>query len=443
METSTVNFLINRARWSLVTSALILPGCAGDSATQSDSAADCTPGALVDVKDSSEPAADVGTPLPAAIPVGEFVDRVAEAYCSAESQCKPSADGFGPPCLDIKGRWGSFDARQRLRLVELGRLTYDGVAAAQCLAQINCGTVMADPARFFGEPGRTWQLSSAPEPCARIFHGTLPLGVRCEDDAECGEGACWGCPGDCRLPVSRGAACGREASCGPADWCLDGTCVAAAPRKAGESCSGIKGGCEPGLTCRKPSAGTHNTCAVELLAGDACMYACYSEDLACLGGFCKYATFGAPCTTTNQCPWQMLCTPDIAGHAQCLPVAWPFEPCGQGFCPSSQHCTDAASGKCAPLILDGAPCDSEPLHCANHCNPSTNRCGPWQICAETSCVDCAADGVGCYDNRVGDACSGDSCDDPDPAFQQVFPMVCVESHCERTNPACAFPPGSP
>jgi hypothetical protein len=170
----------------------------------------------------------------------------------------------------------------------------------------------------------------------------------------------------------------------------------------------------------------------------------WNPDLACIGGKCKFVSFGAPCSTPGgACAWGMYCTPNGLGESHCLPLFFPHESCGKNFCPLSEHCVDPSTGKCAPFVADGAPCDADPLHCANRCNPVTQKCAPWPVCAAPSCVACDSDPTACAEIRVGDPCSGNSCDDPDIGFQQNYPMVCLDGQCERKNPACEFPEGSP
>ncbi len=418
-----------RLVWVLVVAGV---ACSSRITPPVDSIAlDATP--LLDTSIATD--ADSAVNLPTPLTTGEFIDRLVGRFCELKASCTGQAGFRGSPCTALKDRYPTFLARQRLRLVELGRLQFDGIAAAQCLQAMDCG-ILAEIVPL-GAPHRTNQVQPAPEPCARIFHGALEMGQGCQDDAECATGACWGCPGTCRAPVARGAKCSVDSVCGVDDTCIDATCEEAAPRGPGQACVTTYG-CTEGYSCLGFPNTSPNKCVPALKAGDACTFFCDQEWLACVKGKCQQAAIGAPCTDGTDCPSGAYCQADIAGTQRCWPYRSNLEPCGAGACPSVQHCVDAKTITCASMLADGEPCDAPHSICQNVCDAATLHCRAWQVCQDPSCVNCSPDGVTCLDLRVGDPCSGTTCTDADPDMQQIYPMICANGQCALRNKACMW-----
>ena len=407
-------------RWCLLTFAL---GCSSPHAAATPDVA------MPDVAPTPDATDSAQTPFLAPIPMDAFIDRVVDRYCETRFICHREISR----CHDYKNRFATFWGRQRLRLVELGRLSYDANAAAECVAAIDCRDF--DPRLLFGDPGKRWQRWDTPDACHGVFRGALQAGASCSDDVECADGQCWGCPGTCRPGAAPGEVCGAEADCGPKDVCLVGTCVEAVPRGAGETCTYFQLGCAEGLTCQGLDAQWVGTCHKSQKVGDPCSPLCYTEGLACVGGKCVPAALGAGCSGDASCPWPLSCL-NIwpANERRCLPFELYDQACGDVFCMPNAYCKKGVPATCAPNLANGEKCDPADDNCDIHCDKVTATCTEWTNCPEASCVNCA-DGKTCDDVRVGDPCTG-TCPDPDKNVSDVYRMVCVDGKCAERSRAC-------
>ncbi len=359
-------------------------------------------------------------------------------------------------------------SRDRIRLAELGRTTYDCAAAAVCLARAATSaesTAWAIKALQRHSKRVPGQPVTAPE-CQTAFLGARPAGNACDDDAECSpELRCWGCPGICQQPVLRGSPCGRVAACGDDDTCWQGTCVPFRNLADGESCADPTqveptrpsgddwnaGGLHCGPTSYCKSSGAVSavcTPAWTLPDGATC-----TEDLACasrhcpLGGTCVSAPDGIPCQPDPATWWSDL-SRDCASEI-CLPnsttdgVCWSHSelglPCGATTCGNDEFCAGKSSETgCKPLPVAGQSCGDARVCLGGDCSPTTNVCVGTNPCASPACYtgSCDANGA-CTVPLVGDPC--------DAAGYCPTPrgLSCVNGTCRGTSLACGWLDGAP
>ena len=437
------------------------PDVAADSGGDVSAPADTTAVAALDVV----PDADIAA-TPTAIPLNNFIQAYAKRQCELIVTCWPGAVRDATWLATCAGDLGDLRGRallgpllNRLRLAELGRLDYDGVAAAECLAAESCATAGNLMRNWLGgmHIPRPGQVAVA-GPCGKIFSGgKVALGTACDDDAECATGRCWGCPGICRAPVALGAACGSDAPC-PDDGVCEGTpsnghvCAPVTALPIGATCSDVWA-CDafyPSCATCDAAGGwcsPAGVCAGPLPAGAACSWPepC-AAGLTCVNGICAAPLpDGATCATSTDCD---------ANANECYP-AWGGEsvgehvykcwhdpnsvPCGATGCPIGTYCFNGTgAGKCAPNRKVGAPCTPGIDACdLSFCSLDTNKCTAYKPCAASSCAValCNADGS-CPNRRLGDACSEDSeCSD----YQLLFNGVCFGGVCRAGGPACSLP----
>ncbi len=458
----------------------VAPVATADTTACPDAVADVPPDIAPDATPDSADATADATPLPAAITPGELIDRLADAYCAVRVQCSGAHGLFlgddgvawrGVPCGNrLRTRENTLNLRQRLRLVELHRVAFDGVAAAACIAAMDCSGRLPDD--YVGGPRIDDPRYPIPEACSRVFVGALPAGQRCADDVECASGRCWGCPGVCTAPAATGAACGRNVACSKHDVCFAGHCRAFTAATQGETCglpNILDDGsayaiddtetfipCAAALGCYGPPVNGYATCIPLPTLGQPCgAGACFPSDLGCANGLCAPVATGGPCgagctadpCSGIQCAGDSNCTfASSDNHPTqyiCWPTASPSMPCGEVMCPPSEHCVDSVTGSCALPKPDGYPCKFELDMCEHICDTTLKKCGQWPVCKEPSCAHCNASGFGCLLRRVGDSCVANADCDPDGYMNGVHTVGCVQGQCERINAACGWPENTP
>ena len=139
-----------------------------------------------------------------ALALADLPTALTQKICATGSPLGSVAKG-APECTREIENGASKLLRQRIALVRLGRLNYDSVAAAACVAGIsaeNWWRIFANLSAF--TTARTGDRAM-PAECTHVFGGGLTPGQVCDDDAECQQGRCWGCPTSLRAtaPVDR------------------------------------------------------------------------------------------------------------------------------------------------------------------------------------------------------------------------------------------------
>lgn len=276
------------------------------------------------------------------------------------------------------------DAASFADLVRAGRVDYDPEAAGDCLRAVDeafCNVAAA-------KRSLASDASLAARACADVFRGTQGPGAGCADSAECnrglvcstdGEAACgvcedadepcgstgapcsagsW-CDDDverCEPTVALGAACDRDAACGPEAVCNQtasgaGTCVATFQLEADAACSDtlacsgdlvcVQGRCQPlrvleaGEPCRN-EAGLLGPCAAGLFC-----------DRSATPPVCaRLRAEGETCVAYTSCRNGSYCTSGLFSNEEgvCAPVGAVGDACsGSNEC-ASDRCASPADG---------------------------------------------------------------------------------------------------
>ncbi len=444
---------------------------AADSGGDVSAPADTTAVAALDVA----PDADI-TATPTAIPLTELLHALGRVRCAMQVACTPGMvrdEVWLETCAlshtDFEQDPDLEPLLNRIRLTELGRLNYDGLAAAQCLAAATCGN--ADGWRplvcewlaglHITRPGQ----ALLPGQCAKVFSGgQAPVGADCDDDAECAKGRCWGWPAICRLRVAIGAPCGSDAPCEDNAVCRKNDagqqrCAAVGTLEVGATCDRgadcdvffpTCAACDPGTGwC---DAGGH--CAALLPAGATCTeFGSCQAGLTCMdeaGGICAAPLAdGAICKGYDDCDATKPLCQDASGadtQSTAPSRCWHdlnSTPCGSGSCAIGTYCADGSgAGTCAKDLQLGEICKSSWDVCdLGTCRSVDKVCSPYKPCASPSCalVNCKADGT-CPLHRIGDSCS----DDSDCYYYSLMPNGwCFDGVCRAENPARWLLPVTP
>ena len=248
-------------------------------------------------------------------------------------------------------------------------VTYDGVQAAQCVAEhasMSCALVDEVP-RI--EPTVI---------CRGVLRSDKITGMPCEIDAECQSRSCSSgttpeaCNlGSCVEPVHV-AALGEDCStvaCSPDSWCAPFVNTCLPLEREGAACTDAHQ-CGFGLDC-------FDTCQPPPHLGDPCprllgLPTCGNT----VGMACDLATgacaaplgLGAACDPDDdrcQSGW-LECARD---RRVCVPFPAVGEPCDQPYrCADGALCTfsgEGTTGICLPLVDDGSPCSGQDQLCAS------------------------------------------------------------------------------
>jgi hypothetical protein len=297
------------------------------------------------------------------IPIEDVDARAKAAFCEWIVGCNFLPDQA--TCLANT----TLGLAQMIADVGNGKVTYDGDAAASCLASIS------------GQ-GCTWTslISDAggeAEVCLDVFTGTVAESGACFDDEECA--------GDYSTCAS--------GTCDPTAQCCAGTCMAGtAPTivPAGGSCQGTTNvECATGTYCDSST----RVCTTQVAAGGTCS----DIDSCATGLFCQVKVSGS--TVTRVCG-----TPAVEG-ATCDPeIAF-------GACNRLDNYCDGATLKCTKRKAVGATCTvgqfGDDCMVYAYCMSGTCalRPGPGQSCTTES---------GCLSAIGGGGCEDGTCPAPEP-----------------------------
>jgi hypothetical protein len=284
------------------------------------------------------------------IPIGSLQASYNAYYCNLAVRCGLIAD-----LASCSGLRPVVTVNPNLiAAAEAGAVTYDGAAAATCLAGL---TSTCDRSLLAGN-------RNAPEACDHIFTGTVGDQGACMLNEECISNVCIPstgctmacCPGTCygaTAPArpALGQSCSTNTNCIDS-YCETTTYTCAALLANGATCTGDEQ-CAIGLACTS----TTRTCGPLAAVGATC-----STDDNCrsVGNYCgpagKCVAFGLTgdsCAAGEQCSMYYTC-----GGTTCALRPKLGDSCGgtsQG-CIDLSYC-DPTTQKCTALKPDGATCN--------------------------------------------------------------------------------------
>ncbi len=296
-----------------------------------------------------------GTNAPGLAPEA-YCGAIARAYAEQQGRCWAAT----PACVAATGAQPDPICAAFVAFVEAGRIRYDAVAAAACVARVSAESC----AQF------DWGGVREADPCLRVFSGTVLPGGACASYLECLDGFCdfaAPCQGTCVAHRAAGESCSSPSDCEPQLECVGQTCVVPSYGAEGQPCTGAYTGCGPGLWC---DAGT---CRAQVAAGGSCA----TDTRAC--------AVGTWCGTTQD-----------PGCTACIPSVGPGAPCGTctGICASGAFCD--VTGRCAAQPALGEPCTAASgCLLPSWCDPATSRCTP-PLGEDAPCAAPDACDVGLY-----------------------------------------------
>ncbi|MFO0625278.1 MAG: hypothetical protein U0325_06625 [Polyangiales bacterium] len=367
-------------RWAAV-GAMVLLGCGGTPvrAVPADAAGiDVVPGA------DASPGVDAGG---AAVPLDQLFGQLTLAACEALLRCPNGNDStarllFGEPtaCARVIQRLGSADLDDLQRGVREGRVRYDGVAAARCIASLRA---------------RCDVNLSVAELCGDVFQGTVAPNGQCFRHEECAaDHYCRSdartCPGVCTPRRAPGMPCDGAQQCvgsgsAPGVCLIDSAaasvrCVrvtAQANATEGMPCGvvvppgqsdGARVTCAAGLYCRTVAPAQEGTCQRPLPANAPCRTGDVCEGMnVCAGAMCR--------------PVTLVSAAGVACDPGALRVCNPLEnlSCTMGACVSNG--TRGEGSACATGdIVETFSCDP-----GLFCDPTSRRCTR-QLAAGMACT---------------------------------------------------------
>ncbi len=348
-----------------------------------------------------------GDDAPSIATADAFVAQAHEAACAALFRCTslPGAElatqraylADAPRCTALRAGapllgWSAL--ADLAAAAREGKVRYDGVAAARCIARL---ATTCDVQHRIGEL------------CADVFTGTVATDGACQRHEECANNG-WcdrgqatamnACPGACKPRKRVGEACavsdecmpsaaGQRAECFP-DATGTARCirtVTGAPGAEGQPCGHIVGSsgsqdiqCASGLACVAAMSSLSGTCVRPAAAGAAC-----GDTVACAEG--------SACTATTTMRCTALAVRRAAGERCNMAALELCDPYARLVC---------RSGVCA-AIGDGTLNSM----CGNMAVPAGSQCNAGLYCASARCVARKADGEACVSDVEcrSDACS--------------------------------------
>lgn len=369
---------------------------------EADAAADAgatDASADVPVDGGADASADTAAAPPIAL--AELASVTAAAICAANfTACEPADKMPFATQAGCVAALTATDAAVFTKLAALvagGKLTYDGAAAAACLA---LAVEHCDELDFV----------DGPPVCQTVFKGKASQGAGCGFNVECASNYCFektDCPGVCKKRVALGGKCTDNDKCVAGALCFGGLCVADIPKDVGAACDPVK--CKPGLYCS-----SKEKCTALQKLGAACdiVGSCVSGT-QCIdtgtGGTCQaMPKKGQACSpdpftdASTQCAAGLVCFNDGGDSGTCEPKV-----AIGGACLNSTHCGGwdvhcvgpAGKGTCQLLSAKGGPCQPADLALGEW-----NGClAPW-TCSGGVCIDVPTLGQKCADDLLN-ACA--------------------------------------
>jgi hypothetical protein len=295
-------------------------------------------------------------------------------YCAAAARCGAIDDVATCRSLHIantNGIYSGLFTDAQIQAAEANLITYDGTAAATCLAG------------FFSTCLRNYVATprAAPAECSTMFTATAGDTAPCGASAECISGQCNEtgpctnscCQGTClgsTPPPPRplaGQSCMLNSSCinsycnSPAEVCTPYLTIGMTADNSDQ--------CEPGLSAQ------NGTCEPLAATGEPCGNDDDCQDVGdiCLGTCTRVGLTGSPCSSTSQCALAFY-TCDPASHA-CALGARLGDSCSQtGACIDQSYCS-STTGTCVALAPDGTSCQTSSECQGHYCDFSTGSPG--------------------------------------------------------------------
>lgn len=362
----------------------LAPDAAGPDAPAQDAVADGSPG--------DAPSDAPQAPHPDLVAYCELRSR---AVCAWRFQCRRTTTPAEVCLPRERAECLSSSVRSLQAPLSTGRARYDAAAAMACFSA---------PVDAYCR--NNTEGAGSPQ-CARIFVGTVPLGMPCTAEFgagtfdTCADGYCpASCPATCQAFAGESMPCEMpgpfaRSRCAPGFSCVMGTCRALGAR--GQPCGDGRPGCGPFLVCRGGLA-LPQVCGELGLPNEPCDGATDCLSLLCVDRRCQNRVMqGRLCSASYQCP---------VGHG----------------------CYDTKAGgvfvgECQPDLALGAACDAE-----------RSRCGPGLLCMAGRCVvGEPVAGQPCREGVCANGlwCRAGTCSNPSP----------VGGPCDPTNTyqSCAQP----
>ncbi len=333
------------------------------------------------------------------------------AICDMNVRCY-GMFGTIEECIDAGS--GLFDVDMLFRrigdAIGADRVSYDGEAAAECLASIHtadCALLQEGD----GPPGPA---------CDQVFTGLVDAGNTCYSSDDCADNGTCGQTGDCYLQCCAGlcqARAGLGSNC-ESTSCVEGAHCVYTPGagfylcQTGEANSpcGSDWECDTDFWCDVDGGGL---CTADLPADSSCSddaqcplpQLCVGDDTSSGLGTCARAdTLSAACDDECYGPYYCLANPNELGECANLPGEG--QSCALSYrCAGSHLRCDSNSSLCVPLLALHSACTQ------------TGQCEQGLICTADlpggadpgQCENPIDDGLSCNSDRqcLSDVCAGD------------------------------------
>ncbi len=351
--------------------------------------------------------ADTGGPVGKPVPLEQLEAELLKAMCQSFVNCGGADISFASvdSCVAFLGSQFSDSGDSPTSLiaeVKAGKITYDPVAAGNCLA-------------YFATTCGAFKNGKSPPPCKATFVGKIADGQPCNRDEVCTSGRCEktgqvssDCPGKCAQPAKAGGACNSDSDCDGELLCINDKC-AAKGGKAGAACNSES--CDAGLFCDYSSPDGAKCAALGKVGG-----ACIGTEACEKGLYCKAADSQGVCTKPTALGGA--CTA-LGGSGSGSGPGGGFGECGDGVCLLKAG-GSGGEGLCATKAKLGQPCQ-----------------GPGQCIG----IDtwCPAEGDGKGTCKLLPA-KGKACQQPD--FMKGVVFTCqLPFTCDPATKVCVDPPG--
>jgi hypothetical protein len=393
-------------------------GGSGGSSGASGSGGTAITGGAAGSAGSAGAAGDAST----SIPIEQLGYELAQAICANAKQCYgPAIDILtqGLDCVQLY-QVGLEDTVIGLVQKSLdGGITYDGDAAAQCIAALNAATradsglpSCVDPYKYF-------------EQCKDVFGNAGDAGATCNSTFECADGlfcdTLTACPGTCAAFLDDGAACQDTKQCKPGSVCYVaadggdagiGTCQPYTP--PGSACNAWapqEPPCAPGSICSGGKCRLAQTYFSNAITAQ-CGGFLGTKNLCGSGLACEFD--GIPLLSDGTC----VTDTDHAGCKLSVP-----DSCGPGkYCNAPAGST--TGGSCVNIPdQDGDPCAKDQAQGYGF----APACGDGLRCVNGQCKTVARIGEGCINNEH---CGSTICKNaPDAGGSDAGPGTCELPAC--------------
>jgi hypothetical protein len=249
------------------------------------------------------------------VPIDDYVSALIDNNCAREVACGQMPDMA--TCVAAT----SIDLGQLFAAVKAGKTTYNGAAAATCLAASNLAQVAC---------ALTAQQAVPSDPsCAQVFTGRLP----------------------------------QEATCSAANDCLSNNCILTGCSGTPPCCTGT---CAPPALSPVPVGGDCSAAFATCVTGAYCQV----STAICV----SYVTAGQPCDVSLVCAGGLVCGLGDGSGQVCFPYPAEGESCGYRPCDQLGDYCDVTS-ICSPKIPLGGACPNG-AGCVDYatCDPQSAIC---------------------------------------------------------------------